>query len=318
MPTTLLQLDASHACAVIELGTNHFGEIAYLSKICEPTMAIITNIGPSHLESFKDLDGVLKEKQAVLDSLKEPRIAVLNADDPLLKKIVARHRAPLGRRDRKALFSVGFGIQNPCDFQARDIRRDAAGFSFMMHQGKKLRLTSLGRSNIYNALCAVAAGRMLGVNYPAIVSRLKSFVFPDGRLTLRSIRDTRFIDDTYNANPLSMRQAMDALCHAGAAGRRVLVMGDMLELGTGTGGFHRDAGRIAAASCDIFITVGKHTLAAAEAAVSSGFNKDNLFTCETAAQAKDILFHTVSVRKNDVVLLKGSRGMKLEQILEPA
>jgi UDP-N-acetylmuramoyl-tripeptide--D-alanyl-D-alanine ligase len=110
---------------------------------------------------------------------------------------------------------------------------------------------------------------------------------------------------------------MDALRQFRTGGRRVLVMGDMLELGPGAEKFHRDAGRLAAGSCDIFITVGKHTLAAAAAAVSTGFDKTNIYSCATSAQAKDILFNTLVVRKDDIVLLKGSRGMKLEQILEP-
>jgi UDP-N-acetylmuramoyl-tripeptide--D-alanyl-D-alanine ligase len=174
----------------------------------------------------------------------------------------------------------------------------------------------MGRDNIYNALAAISVSRILGIGYAMISARLKSFTFPGGRLTLRQVADTCFIDDTYNANPVSLAQAMDALRSSQAAGRRVLVMGDMLELGSQTAGFHRDAGRIAAASCDIFITVGTRSLAAARAAISHGLNKDNVFTCGTSAQAKDVLFNTVVVRKDDIVLLKGSRGMKLEKILE--
>jgi UDP-N-acetylmuramoyl-tripeptide--D-alanyl-D-alanine ligase len=114
-----------------------------------------------------------------------------------------------------------------------------------------------------------------------------------------------------------MGLAMEVLRSFRPKGRRVLVMGDMLELGPGVERFHRDAGRAAASSCDILITVGKHTLAAAAAAVSTGFNESNVFTCATSALAKKVLFHTVAVGKDDIVLLKGSRGMKLEQLLEP-
>ncbi|MFA5100628.1 MAG: cyanophycin synthetase, partial [Candidatus Omnitrophota bacterium] len=211
---------------------------------------------------------------------------------------------------------VGFGIDRACDFRARDIRRDTHGFGFEMQDGARLRLSTPGRSNIYNALASIAVCRMLGMDYPAIAARLKNFVFPCGRLTVRRLKDTCFIDDTYNANPRSMGLAMEALRSFRTGGRRVLVMGDMLELGSGAEGFHRDAGMLAAESCDILITVGKHTLAAAAAAVSSGFDKTSVFTCATSAQAKDILFRKVAVKKDDIVLLKGSRGMKLEQILE--
>jgi UDP-N-acetylmuramoyl-tripeptide--D-alanyl-D-alanine ligase len=309
VPVTLLQLEASHECAVIELGTNHFGEISYLAGICEPTMAIITNIGPSHLEYFKDCAGVLREKVSIFKSLRKPCIGIVNADDPLLGKIKSARPG--------TSMCVGFGIDTACDFQARDVRGGAGVFSFAMHGGAVLSLATPGRSNIYNALAAVAASRILGLDYVLIAARLKSFVFPSGRLTVRKVEETCFIDDTYNANPRSMGLALEALRSFRTAGRRVLVMGDMLELGPGAEGFHRDAGRMAASSCDILITVGKHTQAAADAAVSSGFEKNNIFICADSAQAKDVLFHTVAVRKDDIVLLKGSRGMKLEKIFEP-
>jgi UDP-N-acetylmuramoyl-tripeptide--D-alanyl-D-alanine ligase len=308
VPMTLLQLDAFHRYAVVELGTNHFGEIGYLAGICEPTVAVITNIGPSHLEYFKDLSGVLKEKASIFKFLNKPGVGILNADDPMLAGMLAPRRA--------AGIFVGFGIDSACDFQARAISRDKGAFKFVMHDNRKLSLPTMGRNNIYNALAAISVSRVLGLGYSAIAARLKNFVFPSGRLTLRQVADTCFIDDTYNANPVSLAQAMEALKSSQAAGRRVLVMGDMLELGSLTEGFHRDAGRMAAGSCDIFITVGKCSLAAASAAISQGFNKDNVFNCRTSAQAKDVLFNTVAVRKDDIVLLKGSRGMKLEKILE--
>ncbi|MFA6384624.1 MAG: UDP-N-acetylmuramoyl-tripeptide--D-alanyl-D-alanine ligase, partial [Candidatus Omnitrophota bacterium] len=214
VPITLLKLDASHQCAVIELGTNHFGEISYLSGICEPTVAVITNVGPSHLEYFKDCRGVLKEKISILSSLKKPRIGILNADDPLLGKQSA---LPAGTS-----LCVGFGLDTACDFQARDIRRGAQTFSFKMHGGARLRLSTPGRGNIYNALAAIAACRMLGMSYRMIADRLKNFVFPGGRLTIRKINDTCFIDDTYNANPRSMGLALEVLRSFRPKGRRVL------------------------------------------------------------------------------------------------
>ena len=309
VPGTLLQLNASHSCAVIELGTNHPGEISYLSSICEPTMALITNVGPSHLEYFKDLPGVYREKASILRRLRAPAIGILNADDPFLRKRLAC--------SGKRLFLTGFGINNACDFQARDIRRDKSGFSFAMHRLGRISLSTPGECNIYNALAALCACRILGIDYATAAARLKKFAFPKGRLMMRDVGDVRFIDDSYNANPCSMAQAMDALRVSDPASRRVLVMGDMLELGCRAESFHRDAGKDAARSCDVFITVGKHSLAAAAAAVSKGFDKANIFSCKTAAQARDVLYRTVSVGKDDIVLLKGSRGMRLEQILDP-
>ena len=309
VPLTLLKLNGSHGCAVIEMGTNHFGEIPYLAGICEPTMAVITNIGPSHLEYFKDLKGVLKEKFSIMKYCTGPCAGILNADDRLLrKKLLSPKRKP---------FLTGFGINEQCDYRAGDIKRTKDGFSFTVGAGKKLYMSSPGYNNIYNALAAVSAARMLGLEYGMIASRLKSFVFPAGRLTVRRVGDIVFIDDTYNANPASMSLALDVLRSSKIPGRRVLVMGDMLELGAGTETFHRSAGLSAAGSCDIFIAVGKNSALAAEAAVQNGFSQDKIFKCESAVQAKDVLFGEVAVKSDDIVLLKGSRGMKLEQVLEP-
>lgn len=311
VPATLLRMGKSHMYAVIELGTNHPGELAYLSEICQPTMAVITNIGPSHLEYFNDIEGVYREKTSILRKGNDgPCIAILNADDNMLARILTQRSSMPP--------CIGYGINTPCDFRARNVRSDGRGLRFVMHRGCVIRLNTPGMCNIYNALAAIAASRVLGVPYSVISGRFKNFVFPQGRLTLRSERGIRFIDDTYNANPRSMEEAMKVLhTFPVAKGRRVLVMGDMLELGKHARHFHRSAGAIAAESCDIFITVGRHSIAAATAALTQGFDKTRVFPCKNAAEAREILYKTITVTKNDIVLLKGSRGMKLEKLSNP-
>lgn len=307
VPMTLLKLDSEFGCAVIELGTNHFGEIEYLAGICEPTIAVITNIGPSHLEHFKDLRGVFKEKFSVMKHCKRPAVGLINADDPLLSSKLSL--------SGKKQFLAGFGISSPCDFRPVGIADRRGGFCIDMGRGAKLYMRSPGRQNIYNALAAVSVCRILGLDYKTIAGRLKNFVLPVGRLTVKKVRDITFIDDTYNANPASMSQAMDVLRFSKTRGRKVMVMGDMLELGINSERFHKDAGSAAARSCDIFITVGRRAAYAARAAVDTGLSSDSVFTCDSAEQARGLLFGAVAVGSDDIILLKGSRGMKLERIL---
>ncbi|MCU0651136.1 MAG: UDP-N-acetylmuramoyl-tripeptide--D-alanyl-D-alanine ligase [Candidatus Omnitrophica bacterium] len=311
VPMTLLKLDRSYKCAVIELGTNHFGEIAYLAGIAAPNIAIITNIGPSHLEFFKDLAGVLKEKKNVLKFLQNPNICVLNADDPILSGL-NKSRSIAGKGKP---FYITFGVEQPCDFKAQNILRQGDFLRFSTASCGELKLNTPGKKNIYNALAAIAVSRMLGMSYSAIARRLESFTFPGGRLTIKRVKEALVIDDTYNANPQSLTQALETLRDLGSCARRIMVMGDMLELGDQAEKFHRDAGTQAASSCDVFITVGKRSMAAAANAITAGLEKSQVFACSDLAQAKDVLLNTVTIKKDDHILLKGSRGMKLDQML---
>ncbi len=307
LPLTLLNLDASYDCAVLEIGTNHPGEIEYLSKICLANIGLITNIGPSHLEFLKDLKGVFDEKYALVEFLKKPRIAMLNADDDLLKKELNRAGA------KRAAF--GFGIKNYCDFQATDIKFSKAGIQFLARK-YKFRLKALGYSNVYNALSAIAVARILGMSYKDIALRLAAFSFPQGRLNFIKLGKLRFIDDTYNSNPASLSQALDVLDKLKVKGRKIMVMGDMLELGPRGDSFHQQAGKDAARICDAFITVGMLSRISADTAREAGFDSKSIFVCETSSQARDILFRKLMLGPDDIVLVKGSRSMKMEEVLK--
>ncbi|MCX5703469.1 MAG: UDP-N-acetylmuramoyl-tripeptide--D-alanyl-D-alanine ligase, partial [Candidatus Omnitrophica bacterium] len=310
---------------VLEIGTNHFGEVGYLAKIAKPNIAIITNIGPSHLGYFKNLEGVFKEKGALLDNLKEPSIAILNADDGLLREKV------IAKRGRPIVF--GFGIKNPADFRATDIKIINTKIEFSVN--KKYRFTPLdGRSkidkaerhltgftlkalgyyNIYNALAVVAIARLFGMGYKDIADRLASFNFLENRLKLIELDKVRFINDTYNSNPLSLKQALDTLSNFKTKGKKIFVMGDMLELGRGEELFHSQAGCQIPGVCDIFITVGRLSKITASAARRCGMNSKNIFTCESSIQARDILFKGLSIKPDDIVLVKGSRAMRMEEV----
>lgn len=306
LPQTLLGLKKHHDIAIVELGTNHFGEIENLAKICLPSIGIITNIGPSHLEYFHDLNGVFNEKYSLIKNLKGPSVAILNADDRFLKR--------KARLNTRRPFILSFGIKNHFDFSASDIKSSSGGLRFSVNEKCKFTLKTLGYHNIYNGLAAIACGRIFGMGYRDMAARLGCFEFPEGRLKVIELKQNRFIDDTYNSNPASLAQALNALENFKTKGEKILVMGDMLELGEVAELFHYQAGKVAAKVCDKFIAVGKLSKLAIEAAKKSGFNAKNMFSCDTACQAREILFKYISPDKDDIILVKGSRAMKMEGV----
>jgi UDP-N-acetylmuramoyl-tripeptide--D-alanyl-D-alanine ligase len=308
LPLTLLKLKSRHQAAVVELGTNHFGEISNLAAICRPNIGLITNIGPSHLEYFGNVEGVLREKFSLVENLSSPALAILNADDRLLRR-------KLTSRKSSALI-LGFGAAKISDFRITAIERAKKGIEFRVNGGRKMILPTIGAHNIYNALAAISCARVLGLSYDEIASGLAGFEFPSGRLKLRKFDSAQFIDDTYNSSPASLKHALYALEDFPSRGAKILVMGDMMELGEDKEEFHYEAGRHIARVCDKFIAVGKLSKFAADAARHHGFETGNLFSCSSAQEARELLFKKISPKKEDVVLIKGSRAMKMEKIFE--
>ncbi len=307
LPLTLLNLNPSDDIAVLEIGTNHFGEVENLAKVCLPNIGIITNIGPAHLEYLRNLRGVLREKYALIENLKEPCLAILNLDNTLLRRQILK-------KSKKPII-LGFSIKQHTDFYASGIKNFSDKIEFLVNEKYKFTIKTLGEHNIYNALTAIAVARVFGMEYKDIVTGLSNFKFLPGRLNLVTLKKIRFIDDTYNSNPFSLQQALDTLANFRTKGRKIFVMGDMLELGSCRESFHSQAGQVVRDVCDIFVTVGKLSRFAARSARSCGFKSKNIFTCESAQQARDILFNKISPRPDDLVLVKGSRAMKMEEII---
>jgi len=305
---TLLGLNASHEAAVVELGTNHFNEIEHLAGICSPNVGIITNIGPGHLEYFRDLAGVLREKYSLLNYLKAPHLAVLNADDLLLSRKSAKKSS--------IPFIVTTGITSNADFHASAVNSRGYDLSFSLNRKYRFGLNIAGRHNIYNALSAIAVARIFGLSCENIARRLSMYKCADGRMTLKMFNGAKFIDDTYNSNPLSLRRALETLADFRVKGRKIFVMGDMLELGKNRGRLHALAGETASLFCDIFVSVGELSRLAASRAKSRGFRVKNVFCCSTPEEARSILFDKIDVSKDDLVLVKGSRAMKMEKIFK--
>lgn len=316
IPLALLRLNISHDIAVLELGSSHFGEIAYLVNIAQPNFGIITNIGPAHLEFLNNLWGVYKEKVNLLRGLNFPRIAILNADEPRLQRL----------KNNKKIFIITYGIKNKCDFHATSIKLtshktieftvDAKGVFRNQSRQKRIELNTIGSVNIYNALAGIAVVRLLGWDYEMTRQGLATFVFPQGRLRSIKIGGISFIDDTYNANPASLSEALSVLGKSKVKGRRILVMGDMLELGSSSERFHCQAGTQIARICDAFISVGRLSRLAAHRAVKLGLSKDCVFSCSDSRGAGDLLFRTLKPNNRDLILVKGSRLMKMEEVFK--
>ncbi|MDD5269756.1 MAG: UDP-N-acetylmuramoyl-tripeptide--D-alanyl-D-alanine ligase [Candidatus Omnitrophica bacterium] len=303
VPQTLLRMDGSHEIAVIELGTNHPGEIAHLADIVQPNCGIIINAGPSHLEYFGTVDNVRAEKIDLVKRIGEEGSVIVNGNDPKL--------AGAARRMCEEVVSFGFGAD--CDFYADNIQESACGMSFMMNGVHIVRLRVLGRHNIYNALAATAAGSLYGVEAPDAAKALEGFTLPKLRMEFVSCSGIDFIFDCYNSNPLSMGSAIETLCNMGPGKRKVLVAGDMLELGDSAPELHRQAGRQAAmAGVDVLAGVGSLSGYILEGAREEGIGGETLLrfgdSVEAAKALKKIL------KEGDLVLVKGSRGMKMEEI----
>ena len=300
---TLFDLDSSHEVVVLELGTNYPGEIAKLAEIARPYLAVITNVGDGHLENLKNREGVFLEKISLLNSLPDDGMMFLNKDDSLLVKV-----ASWGKRKRF------FGRTEGSDFCISKINREENGYSFCLNK-KKYYIPVLGEHNIYNAAAAIAVSEYLGMEYVEIRERLKNVALPKMRLEQIKIGDVLFINDAYNSNPSSFRCALKVLKENSSRKKKVVVAGDMLELGEKSGELHENIGKnIAEAKIDCFIALGDSARFIAESAVSFGMKENTVFNVfDHDAAAKVLLGMSDS---DTIVLLKGSRASKMEEILK--
>lgn len=307
VPRVLAGLQPSHRFAVVEMGTSSPGEIAYLTELAEPDVAVITGVGAAHLEGLTDLDGVAREKAAILEGGGADRIAVLNGDDPHVRALGALAQGMSG------LQCIYFGLGAGCDVRAASIECGGMGMRFKI-DGRRVRLPMLGVHNVRNALAAYAVARELGVTPAEVGERLEALAPIAQRLEPFRALDALIIDDTYNANPPSMRAALHVLQQVDEPGRRILVAGDMKELGLGAEVLHREIGKAASDSgIDVLWAVGPLATFYLEGAREAGARCDMEWFPNTASAA-DALPHVL--QPGDVVLVKGSRSMGLEAVTQ--
>ena len=308
LPLTLFRLTPAHQTALLELGMNHAGEITHLGRICQPDVGVITNVGPAHLEGLGSIDNVALAKGELLHTIRPGGTAILNADDP-------RVAALANTVDRSVIY---FGSNDRAQVRADDIRLTEAGMAFTLAtlSGRiAVTLATPARVMVSNALAAAAAGEFMGVPLDLIKSGLEAFSPQVGRMGIRMPgRDIRVVDDTYNANPSSMAAAIETLARMHGNRRTIAVLGDMLELGPQSAALHREIGRaVGDARIDRLYVAGSFATTVADGAMDRQMGTDRIFT-GTKEAIIDRLNH--QLQAGDLILVKGSRGMAMEQVIE--
>jgi len=304
---TLLKLNKRHRVAVLEFGTNHFGEIRYLSEITQPTLGIFTNIGPAHLESFNNLSAIFREKFNLAKYLiTTDGKLIYNNDDRFLRKI----------RFKKGNSKIyTFGKLEKSDFMVASVNISQSGMQFIINDKFKIKLPTLVEHNIYNALAAITCGRIFNISFRAIKDTLSRFKFPLMRMNIERIKKVCIIDDTYSSNPLSLENALKTVSSYESIGRKILVLADMLELGRISQRTHFALGKkIAKRDIDILITVGRLSHFFSKGVKSITNTKIKTWDFISRRKAIDKLLNLV--KPYDIILVKGSRSMQMEEVAD--
>jgi UDP-N-acetylmuramoyl-tripeptide--D-alanyl-D-alanine ligase len=306
LPLTLFGLAEQHRWAVLEMGMSARGEISRLAEIGQPTVGLITNVGLAHLETLHGLDGVARAKGELFASLGPGSTAVINADDERVAAI------PVANGVRRLLF----GLNPAAEVRADNISAESGRvrFRLLLPTGAhEVVLQVVGRFNVANALAAAAVATVLEVPAEQIVKGLELFRPIAGRMQTSVMENgTVLIEDTYNANPISMEAALQALDEMNGGGRRIAVLGDMLELGAVSAELHRQLGKTAARHCDLLVLLGEQAEQIARGAREGGLANDRVRLVDNHQQA--VAFLTQTIVAHDRLLIKGSRGMRMEKI----
>ena len=303
VPLTVLERSGNEKFLVAEVGANDFGEIDLLSRLLQPRIAVITNIGRAHLERFGSIAGVLRAKSEIFAGLRPDGIVLLNADDPSTPELAARIGSTRTRR---------FGFAPDADYRVVGLQDEGPAGQTLALGGTRFRLRRSGRGNALDAAAAFAAACELGGDPAAVAAGLESCTFTAQRSTWLRRGDVVVLDDSYNANPDSMLQALSQL--ASHPGRRIAVLGDMLELGAEAPSLHAELGeRVAAAGVHLLFGLGAHMRLAVAAAARAGLG-DRARHYEEIGALVDAL--RAGLRPGDAVLVKGSRGSRMERVVE--
>jgi UDP-N-acetylmuramoyl-tripeptide--D-alanyl-D-alanine ligase len=305
LPLALFGLTHETEVAVVEMGANHFGEIARLCEIAKPDFGLITNVGRAHLEYFGSVDDVAQAKSKLFSYLEENAgLGFVNVDDPRVEKIARRLKR-----------SWSYGFSREADVRGTWVGLDEQGRSIFRVSGAEIHLSVVGEHQAQNALAAVAVGLFFNLPLAEVKKALKEFSGVDKRLEVFEAGGVLVLNDTYNANPNSVEQALKTLAHLHRqrGGRSFAVLGDMLELGPESEASHRQVGNFVARSgVNFLLTVGEQAHFIQQAAAEKGGTRAVHFAGKDELQ--DFLLQ--NVRKGDLVLVKGSRGMKMETVVE--
>lgn len=311
VPQTLLRLNDRHQGAIIEMGVDNLGQTTRLCEIVRPTIGIITNIGPDHLEFFGTMEGSAQAKAELLDLLPRDGTAILNADDPYYDSLASRARCRV----------VSFGFSSKANVRAMDVKSDGRNgtlFRLLLPGNARHTVTHIrvpGEHNVINALAAGAVGSILGLSGGVIAQGLSHFRPASMRSQVLVNQGVKLIVDCYNANPASMKAALQLLAQTGAKRKKIAVLGDMLELGPNTDQMHEEVGEfLARQGIDVLVACGVLGRSLAKGAKQAGLDQSRILEVPDARAAAAAV-KTV-VKPGDAVLIKASRGMKLEQVVD--
>jgi len=306
VPLTLFRLRPEHTAAVLEMGMSAAGELALLTRVGRPDVAVITNVAPVHLEFFASVDAIARAKAEILEGLRTFGAAVLNWDDERTRRIGQQHKGDV----------VWFGRDRACDVSAENLRGTIHGMRFDLRlEGSSydVALPLPGPHSVLNFLAAAAAAHRLGVSGPEIAERASTLEPAAHRgQTLRLNGGITLLDDSYNSNPVAVTAAVSAL--AFASGRKLAFLGDMLELGKDAARLHEEIGERIAPELDAIVGVGPLASAFLKGAGKAGLASGALHWFADAASASKAAPRIV--RPGDAVLVKGSRGVRMEQLVD--
>lgn len=306
LPLTLLQLTNEHAAAVVEIGMRGLGQIRAMAPIAAPSIGIVTNVGETHMELLGSLENIARAKAEMVEAIEPGGTVILNADNPYV--------AAMAAKARPGVRVVTFGIDMAAEVQGSALCTTGLTTQFACTLGGQshlFRIPLAGRHNVENALAAIAAGWVLGFSAADMQAGLAHFQPTGMRFECKKMGDYMVINDAYNASPMSMKAAIDTLAEI-APGRKVAVMGDMLELGRVSAAAHETVGReLAAAGVALLVTRGDMGEHIAEGAEAGGMKA--VYRCASHAAAGEILRR--ELQPGDTILFKGSRGMQMDQII---
>ncbi len=304
VPLTIFDTDPTQDFCVVEMGTNAPGEIRRLSEIILPGFTILTNISYTHLEGLGSIEGVANAKAEFIENMVGNGILITNADDDWCNRIANRFNGRV----------ISFGFNKSADIKASNVKRNDSGFAFTVNDSFTVKLSVLGKHNVYNAMAVIAICNAVGISMENICDKFIDFKLPPMRMEKHICGDIVVINDGYNSNPSSMSAALEELSQLAAPGRKILICGDMLELGNYAESMHREIGaKVANADIDVLWTVGTFSRFIAEEAIASGMPEERIRSCKTSEEVSS--FVASQLKKDDTVLIKGSRGMKLENVV---
>lgn len=305
VPVSLFEIENKHQYGVLEMGTNAPGEIRRLSEIGSPDIAVILNVSQTHLEGLGSTDGVASAKGEILENLRKAGVFVYNVDNLWCVKIAD------GFKGKK----VGFGFGPHAHIQCTNTKKEDGGYRLVINECLEIYLPVPGYHNISNCLASLAICHALGHNIYQRKELFASFQLPQMRIEHQRIGNITFINDAYNANPQSVRAALAYLHEMDTKGRKVFICGDMLELGSDTVQLHREIGEtVAHLGIDLLWTVGRFAAEVATAAKLAGMPDRRVVSFRDITEI--VVSEMSEFRENDTVLIKGSRGMRMEQVIE--